>query len=132
MLVDNEAGNRNPVSAAHIAREVVTEGGIQFEERSFVLGERQLVVITALGRQSEAPREPLCARRTIAKDGQRRRIQKAHQKRPACLKHGFTSCLCLRRANPPPCALYHPLVHYKCRPSDILALEDDRGCRVPV
>src|SRR5204863_6857684 len=105
MLVDNNAGDRNPLTAAHIGREVVTERGIQFEEWSFVLRERQLVSIVAMGRQSEALREPLCARRTTAKDGQRRRRQKAHQKRPACLKHGFTSYLCVRRANPPPCAL---------------------------
>src|SRR3954469_9126237 len=105
MLVDNKAGDRNPLSAAHISREVVTEGGIQFEEGPLVLRGRQLVRIEAMGRQSEPLREPLCARRTTAKDGQRRRRQKAHQKRPACLKHGFTSYLCVRRANPPPCAL---------------------------
>jgi hypothetical protein len=82
--------DRDPVSAAHVGCEVVTKWCIRLEEWSFVLRKRQLIIVTALGRQSDGLRKSLCACRTIAKDGQRRRRQKAHQKRPACLKHGFT------------------------------------------
>jgi hypothetical protein len=106
MLVHSEARDRDPVSTAHIGGEVVTKWCIRLEEWSFVLRERQLVIITALGRQSEALRKSLRIRWTTAKDGQRRRRQKSHQKRPACLKHGFTSYLYVRRANPAPYALY--------------------------
>jgi len=100
-----EARDRDPVSAARIGGEVVTKWCIRLEEWSFVLRERQLVIITALRRQSEALRKSLRARWTSAKDGQRRRRQKSHQKRPACLKHGCTSYPCIRRA-PNPRALY--------------------------
>jgi hypothetical protein len=67
----------------------VTKWCIRLEEWSFVLRARQLIIIAALGRQGEVLRKFLCASRTIAKDRQRRRRQKAHQKRPAGLKHGF-------------------------------------------
>jgi hypothetical protein len=101
MLVYNEARDRDPVSAAHVGCEVVTKWCIRLEEWSFVLRKRQLIIVTALGRQSDGLRKSLCTCRTIAKDGQRRRRQKAHQKRPACLKHGFTLYLCVRRAPNP-------------------------------
>ena len=72
MLVHNEARDRDPVSAAHIGGEVVTKWCIRLEEWSFVLRARQLIIITALGRQGEVRRKSLCTSRTIANDGQRR------------------------------------------------------------
>jgi hypothetical protein len=61
-----------PVSVARIGGEVVTKWCIRFEEWSFVFHKRQLIIVTALGRQSEALREPLRARRTISNNRQRR------------------------------------------------------------
>jgi hypothetical protein len=101
MLVHNEARDRDPVSSAYIGGEIVTKWCIRLEEWSFVLRERRLVIITALGRQSEALRKSLCTSRTIAKDGQRHRRQKAYQKRPACLRHGFLVPMCTARTQPP-------------------------------
>ena len=73
ILVYNEARDRDPVSAAHVSGEIVTKWCIRLEEWSFVLRKRQLIIVTALGRQSDRLRKSLCASRTIAKDGQRRR-----------------------------------------------------------
>ena len=72
ILVYNEARDRDPVSAAHVSGEIVTKWCIRLEEWSFVFRKRQLIIVTALGRQSEALRKPLCARRTIANNRQRR------------------------------------------------------------
>ena len=66
--------------------EVVTKWCIRLEEWSFVLPKRQLIIVTALGRQSDGLRKSLCTCPTVANDGQRRRRQKAHK------KHGFTLC----------------------------------------
>ena len=72
LLIYNETRDRDPVSVAHIGGEVVTKWCIWFEEWSFVLRQRQLIIVTALGRQSEALRKPLYARRSIANNRQRR------------------------------------------------------------
>jgi hypothetical protein len=72
MLVYNEARDRDPVSAAHVSGEIVTKWCIRLEEWSFVLRKRQLIIVTALGRQSDRLRKSLCAGRTVAKDWQRR------------------------------------------------------------
>jgi hypothetical protein len=128
MLVHNEARDRDPVSAAHIGGEVVTKWCIRLEEWSFVLRERHLVIITALGRQSESLRKSLRARWTSAKDGQRRRRQKSHQKRPACLKHDFTSYPCVRERTQPPAHYTGPVKLVKQRaplPRSALASEAD-------
>ena len=77
-LIHNEARDRDPVSAARIGGEVVTKWRIRLEEWSFVFRKRQLIIVTALGRQSDGLRKSLCACRTIANDGQRRRRQKVH------------------------------------------------------
>jgi hypothetical protein len=111
MFVYNEARDRDPVSAAHVACEVVTKWCIRLKEWSFVLRKRQLIIVAALGRLCDGLTKSLSTCLTIAKDGQRRRRQKAHQKRPACLKHGFTLYLCVRRAPNP--------VHYTA-PNEIV------------
>jgi len=72
MLVNNEARDRDPFSAARVGGEVVTKWCIRLEEWSFVFRKRQLVIVTALGRQSELLKKSLCARRTIANNWQRR------------------------------------------------------------
>ena len=78
LLIYNETRDRDPVSVAHIGGEVVAKWCIWFEEWSFVLRQRQLIIVTAPRRQTEVLSNSLCACWTIANDGKRRRRQKVH------------------------------------------------------